>query len=116
MRRGAQIRVFAISLLIGPLVAGCRSTEDIGEDDGPLVAVPVEERIEGTIVRVDSRRRFVVIDFSVFQFPARGQDLNVYREQLRVGKVRITGPFVNTHIAADLILGSAREGDSVRIQ
>lgn len=58
--------------------------------------------------------RFVVMDFPVWLMPALDQRLNIYRDEQKIGEVKVTGPTVDTTVAGDLVAGEARPGDEVR--
>ena len=60
--------------------------------------------------------RFVVLSFPVGQMPKVDQILFLYRDGLKVGEVRITGPQTDNNIVADLVTGDAQAGDEVRDQ
>ena len=51
--------------------------------------------------------RFVVLDFPVGKMPALDQTLFVFRQGLKVGEVKITGPERDHNTVADLISGEA---------
>ncbi len=78
-----------------------------------LIVTP-ETRLVGKIVRVNAPGRFVVLNFPVGRLPILDQSLNVYRQGLKVGEVKVTGPQMDDNVVADLISGEAREGDDVR--
>jgi len=68
----------------------------------------------GRIVVVRPMSRFVVIDFGIDTVPPLGQQMAVYRDGVRVGTVRISGPSMGSMIVADVLAGDARVGDEVR--
>ncbi len=68
----------------------------------------------GKIARVAQAGRFVVIVFPVGQLPRLEQKLNVYRNNLKVGEIKITGPQLDDAVVADLAAGEAQPGDEVR--
>jgi hypothetical protein len=78
-----------------------------------LIVTP-ENRLTGTVSVYNSAGRFVVVDFPVGKMPARDQVLSVYRQGLKVGEVRITGPERDHNTVADVISGEAQKGDEVR--
>ena len=78
----------------------------------PTVQAIVESR--GRIVVVRPLSRFVVIDFGIDNLPPLGQEMAVYRNGVRVGTVRISGPSMGSMIVADVLAGDARVGDEVR--
>jgi hypothetical protein len=68
----------------------------------------------GKVVRVDARLRFVVLDFSLTAVPQPGLRLEVVRDGMVVGEVRVTGPASGTATVADLVAGEAGGGDLAR--
>ena len=46
--------------------------------------------------------------------PQLDQVLHVYRLDQKVAEVKISGPYLGTTVAADVIAGEASEGDLVR--
>jgi hypothetical protein len=76
--------------------------------------VRMDRRVLGRIVSVNPALRFVVMDFPVWRMPALEQRLHVYRNEQKIGEVKVTGPTVDTTVAGDLVAGEARLGDEVR--
>jgi hypothetical protein len=74
----------------------------------------MDRRVHGKIVSVNPALRFVVMDFTLWRMPALGQRLHVYRNEQRIGEIKVTGPAVETTVAGDLTAGEARLGDEVR--
>jgi hypothetical protein len=70
--------------------------------------------LHGRVASVNVNLRFVVLDFALKQLPAIEQRLGVYREGLKVGEVKVTGPERGGNIVADLVAGEVRVGDEVR--
>ena len=110
-------------VLLGTILSGCVSKKisqeiapagnPVGEDrnrNTPELVHPVI----GKVKHVNTALRFVVLEFSVARMPVLDQRLNVYRGQERVGRVKVTGPFLETSVAADIVFGQAEAGDQVR--
>lgn len=76
-------------------------------------AVPVTP-VQGRVVFLNPRLRFVIVDFAFHQLPRLEQRLGVFRAGRRVGEVRISGPWDGTRVAADVMAGEADVGDLVR--
>jgi hypothetical protein len=93
-----------------PASPSAQPTEDAPAETG----VRMDRRVYGRIVSVNSALRFVVMDFAVWRMPALDQRLYVYRNEQRIGEVKVTGPSVDTTVAGDLTAGEARPGDEVR--
>ncbi len=58
--------------------------------------------------------RFVVLDFPIGHVPPTDQQMSVYRQGLKVGQIKITGPQRENRTVADLVDGEARKGDEVK--
>jgi hypothetical protein len=70
--------------------------------------------LSGRIVGKRDALRFVIIDFQNSRMPQLDQVLHVYRLDQKVAEVKISGPYLGTTVAADVIAGEASEGDLVR--
>lgn len=84
-----------------------------GSDGAKLIVTPLNG-VTGKVVTFNTVGRFVVLDFPVGHLPALEQTLFVYRQGLKVGEVKITGPERDTNTVADLVSGEAQRGDEVR--
>ncbi len=80
--------------------------------DEPVVTP--ETGTTGKVMTYNDAGRFVVLNFPVGRLPALEQQLFVYRNNLKVGEVKITGPQRDDNIVADLTTGEAQVGDEVR--
>jgi hypothetical protein len=70
--------------------------------------------LNGRIVGSRNALRFVIIDFQNSRMPQLDQVMHVYRLDQKVAEVKISGPYLGTTVAADVIAGEAAEGDLVR--
>lgn len=70
--------------------------------------------LTGKVAKVNVPLRFVVLDFGLDRLPALDQRLSVYRQGLKVGELKVTGPVMQNNIVADVVAGEANEGDEVR--
>lgn len=70
--------------------------------------------VQGRVVFLNEKLRFVIVDFTFHQLPQPGQRLGLYRGATRIGEVRVSGPFRGQTTVADVMSGSARVGDQVR--
>ena len=70
--------------------------------------------LTGKVVKVNPTGRFVVLNFPVGRLPLMESTMDVYRQGLKVGEVRITGPQLDDNIVGDLLRGEAMPGDEVR--
>lgn len=101
-------------------MAGCASNKEPKYADVPGVPTPENpvvkpaEVLTGKVVSYNSVGGFAVLNFPVTKMPAVGQKLSLYRDGLKVGEVKITGPQKDDNIVADLAKGEAKAGDEVR--
>lgn len=124
---------FALLLTMMMVVAGCaskqpasvKSTSPKPETAKPVVAEPTSEGetklivtpenlLVGKVATFNTAGRFVVLDFPIGKMPVLDQVMFIYRQGLKVGELRITGPERDHNTVADLISGEARKGDEVR--
>lgn len=89
------------------------STVNKPNSETKLIVTP-EAMLVGTVATFNTAGRFVVLDFAVGKLPAVDQTMFIYRQGLKVGEVKITGPERDHNTVADLISGEARKGDEVR--
>ena len=68
----------------------------------------------GRVMRVNENGRFVVLNYPVGTLPPLGQRLYVYRQGLRVGELKVTGPQQDDNTVADIVNGEAQLGDEIR--
>ncbi len=73
-----------------------------------------DNSLGGKVATFNSAGRFVVLDFPSGKMPALEQPMFIYRDGLKVGEVKITGPARDSNTVADLISGVANKGDEVR--
>lgn len=78
----------------------------------PLVTP--DNSLGGKVATFNSAGRFVVLDFPVGKMPTLEQTMFIYRDGLKVGEVKITGPTRDNNTVADLVSGVANKGDEVR--
>jgi len=102
-------------LLTVLVICGCATHPEpvVEAKPGELLVTP-EYSLVGKVVAYNLAGRFVVLEFPVGRMPAVGQTLSVYRQGLKVGEAKITGPDRDTNTVADLISGEAQKGDEVR--
>jgi len=93
-------------------------TSPVGREEAtaatPKLIVTSENMLVGTVATFNTAGRFVVLDFPVGKLPAIEQTLFIYRQGLKVGEAKVTGPERDHNTVADLISGEARKGDEVR--
>lgn len=76
-------------------------------------ARPVES-LRGRVLSVNPRLRFVIIDFPTGKLPMLDQRLSLWRSDMKVAEVKISGPYRGTTVAADITAGEALPGDMAR--
>jgi hypothetical protein len=78
--------------------------------------VTPDNSLTAKVATYNATGRFVVLSFPVGHLPAMDQSLFLYRNGLKVGEVKITGPQRENDTVADLVTGTAQVGDEVRDQ
>lgn len=81
--------------------------------EAKLLVTPAELLV-GKVAAYNAAGRFVVLDFPAGHVPAVEQTLFVYRQGLKIGEVKVTGPQRDNNTVADLISGEAQKGDDIR--
>jgi hypothetical protein len=85
-------------------------------DAGTKLIITPDTTPTGTVARVNSAARFVILTFPVGSMPPVGQVLYVYRHGLKVGEVKVTAPQQDDNTAADIVTGEAALGDEIRMK
>lgn len=126
-----KIPRFCVLLLVAVLANGCaifhrhqavspQPAPASSNTNKPPVAVhPIitpDNSLTAQVAAYNSTGRFVVLTFPVGQMPKMDQTLFLYRNGLKVGEIKITGPQNGSDIVADLVSGTAQVGDEVRDQ
>lgn len=125
-----------ILLLVALIAAGCAGTRDT--NDGPAPPAPKEKArksappkpakaqpnpapsiepvsaFSGKVVLVNAPLKYIVVEGTIGRLPPPDQKLNVYRDGQKVGEVQVSGQSRGANFAADITLGDARVGDTVR--
>lgn len=78
--------------------------------------VTPDNSLTARVAAYNSAGRFVVLTFPVGLMPATDRILFLYRNGLKTGEVKITGPQRDNDVVADLVAGTAQVGDEVREQ
>jgi hypothetical protein len=76
--------------------------------------ITLTDAVVGRVASVNAASRFVILDYTLSHLPAVGERLNLYRQGMKVGVVRVSGPARDNNIAADLMEGEAQLGDQAR--
>lgn len=70
----------------------------------------------GIVAAVNEPLRFVILDYALVTLPQMDQILFLYREDQKVARVKICGPFRGHSVVADIIEGVATKGDEARAE
>ena len=94
----------------GPTVPGTTP-----KTDSRLIVTPGGQ-LTGRVASVNPISRFVIATFPLGTMPGLEQRLSVYRDGLKVGEIKITGPQRDINIAGDIVAGDCRIGDEVKAE
>ena len=92
-------------------------TETNAQGDETSESRPIltpDSGVAGKVMAYNAPGRFVVLGFPDGRLPSLDLHLFVYRNDLKTGEVKITGPQRGNNIVADLVSGEAMPGDEVR--
>lgn len=84
---------------------------------GTTNAIPSLRPLGGTVgrvVQINERLRFVVLEFALNPIPPYGQHLELVRNELVCGEVKVSTFRRGTSVVADLVSGTAAVDDVVR--
>ncbi len=118
LRRPIWVVAFGPAVVVGLLtLCGCSASSRaqmlMPAPDFPAVIHPLDGSV-GSVVLVNERLRFVVLDYSFSTLPPTGSFLEVYRSTNRVGRVRLSRWSNPTTAAADILEGAPQVGDTAR--
>jgi len=87
----------------------------IGRTNATAVSVtPALSTVYGRVAHVNAADRFVVLTYPIGRVPPINKRLSVYREGMKVGELKVTGPQQDPNTVADITAGEAHAGDEVR--
>ena len=119
-----KISVVGTLLLVALLANGCAlfhhpapvaKMSPAAAEAAPAIVTP-DKSLTARVASYNAAGRFVVLSFPVGRMPNMDQTLFLYRNGLKAGEVKITGPQRDNDIVADLVTGTAQAGDEVRDQ
>src|SRR5262249_15853606 len=117
-KRMHRLRWFCMITLV---LAGCASPSkhdlppaETGAASTPPVIVTPAQGMSGRVALANMQARYVVLTFPLGAMPQADQKLNLYRDGLKVGEIRVTGMQRDNNTIADIVAGDARVGDEVR--
>lgn len=70
--------------------------------------------VAGHVASVNRTARFVVLSYPIGSEPPLRQKLNVYRNNLKVAELFVTGPQKEGNTVADIVTGEVQLNDEVR--
>ncbi len=82
----------------------------------PKPIVTPDLSVTGKVVLYNEVGRFVVLSFPTGQMPRNGTTLFLYRNGLKVAEIKVSGPETDHFTVADVLTGTAQNGDEVRAE
>ena len=80
----------------------------------PKAVIKPDLRVSGRVAMVNAGARFVVITFPPGPVPQTDHCLNVYRNGLKVGEIKVSGPQRENDTVADITAGDVQLHDEVK--
>jgi hypothetical protein len=102
------------------LVAGCATHNPVhAQDTSPEPPrehfVPTQQVVLiGKVISVKPELGFVVLNFPVGNVPGYQRHMSVYRQGVKVGEVKVTGPQQEDNVVGDIVSGQLQAGDEIR--
>lgn len=88
------------------------SPQNQGSSGGAIVTPSAG--LEGKVALVNVNAKYVVVSFPIGELPNLDQRLGVYRNGLKVGELKVSGPQRDFNTVADVLEGDCQVGDEVR--
>jgi hypothetical protein len=88
---------------------------DLSHQNPPRIAAP-DNGLTGKVARVNAQDGYVVLTFPAGHMPVMAERLALYRNGMRVGEVKVTGPQNDDDIVADVVNGDAAVQDEARVR
>jgi len=114
---------FGLGLLSATLLlSGCFFHRAANHPAAPVAVQRPEPVIQpdlhatGKIAMVNTEAGFVIVSFPPGTMPVTGQYLDIYRNGLKVGGIKVTGPQRENDTAADIVTGDIRVHDEARAE
>jgi hypothetical protein len=114
-RKWVSVFLWCSCLLIA--TTGCffhRKTQTPAKQATPPAVVTPDFKAAGKIVVFNNEAKFAIVNFPFTTMPKPDQRLAVYRKGLKVGELRSTAQQKDNNVVADLMTGTAQNGDDVR--
>ena len=78
-----------------------------------LIVTPAAGSV-GKVVALNPQARYIVVSFPIGQVPPIGHRMNLYRDGLKTGEAKVTGPQKENITIADIQVGDPQIGDEMR--
>ncbi|HUR44270.1 MAG TPA: hypothetical protein VMZ27_00245 [Candidatus Saccharimonadales bacterium] len=127
-----RVFVLSISLIAVTLVGGCGKTIAPGTksinapqgtsgssvknpESAPVHAIitPSNDSV-GRVISVNQQAKYAVLGYPLGNLPALNSRVYSYRNGLKVGELRVSGPQRENNTVADLLTGECQPGDEVK--
>jgi hypothetical protein len=82
----------------------------------PKPVIKPDLRQAGRVAMVNVAARFVVISFPPGPMPQADRRLSVYRDGVKVGELKVTGPQRDNDTVAEIVSGEIQLNDEVRVE
>ncbi|HEY0456297.1 MAG TPA: hypothetical protein VGE41_07960 [Verrucomicrobiae bacterium] len=96
-----------------PSALSFQSTNQLPDKSLKPIVTP-SRAISGRVVTVNANARYVVLSYPIGGVPPLDSRLSVYREGLKVGELKVTGPQRDNNTVADITAGECLPGDQVK--
>jgi hypothetical protein len=100
------------SLQAAPGKTGAAQNDSATKAPRPLVT-PSNDAI-GKVVSVNQKARYAVLSYAIGTVPGIDTRVYAYRNGLKVGELRVSGPQRENNTIADLLAGECQAGDDVK--
>jgi len=97
----------------GTVSPGSPQPGGVPDKPNALIVEPAPSS-RGKIILVNTSARYVVLSCPFGYIPALDRRLTVYRGNLKVAEIKITGPQRDTNTVGDIIAGECQVGDETR--
>ena len=126
------MRWIVLSICLITLAPGCAKTtpkgaktstgSPVGHNTAPAPGdAPVSRPIvtpsndtNGKVISVNQKARYAVLSYAIGSVPAVDSRVYAYRNGLKVGELRVSGPQRENNTIADLVTGECQPGDDVK--
>lgn len=98
----------------GPVPSATTPIQTEAPSANPGVIVTPSAASGGKIALVNVNAKYVVVSFPIGEVPGADRRLGVYRNGVKVGEIKVTGPQRDFNTVADVVEGECQIGDEVR--